>query len=355
MTEQGADPGSAGEAVLIPVLPQHRFDEAALRRYLEANLPGFTGPLQVLQFQGGQSNPTFCLRTPAAEYVLRKKPSGTLLPSAHAVDREARVMRALAATEVPVPHVHLLCADETVIGQMFYVMDRVPGRIFANPLLPDCDASERAAIYDDMNRVLAALHRVDWRAAGLEGFGKPHGYVGRQIERWVKQYRAAVPEDVRAMERLMQWLPARIPADERTSIVHGDYRLQNVIIHPREPQVVAVLDWELATLGHPLADLAYNLLSRRLPPEADGIEGRTASGIPNETAYVARYCQRAGFKDAGDLEFFVVFSLFRLAAILAGVYRRALDGNAAHASAMRCGERYRLIAARAWALAQQIG
>jgi aminoglycoside phosphotransferase (APT) family kinase protein len=287
--------------------------------------------------------------------VLRKKPPGNLLPSAHAVDREAAVIRALAGTDVPVPPVHLLCTDESVIGQMFYVMDRVAGRVFVDPLLPDCGADERAAIYDDMNRVLAALHRVDWRAAGLAGFGRPHGYVGRQIDRWTKQYRASSVEELPAMERLMQWLPAHVPAEERTSIVHGDYRLQNLIVHPTEPRIVAVLDWELATLGHPLADLAYNLLAGRLPAEVDGVQGRTLPGVPDEADYVARYCRRMDFSGVPDLEFFVVFSLFRLAAILAGVYRRALDGNAADASAIGRGERYRIVAATAWELAQRLG
>ena len=339
-----------GAPALVPVLPNHRFDEAALVRYLRAHLPGFDGPMEVRQFQGGQSNPTFVLQTPAGDYVLRKQPPGALLPSAHAVDREYEVMHALSGSGVPVPHMHLLCRDASVIGTMFFVMERVQGRVYADQLLPGVSAPDRAAMYDDMARVLAALHTLDYHAAGLESFGRPHGYVARQIARWSKQYAASRMEDNAAMDALMSWLPAHLPADQRTAIAHGDYRLGNLIFHPAEPRVVAVLDWELATLGHPLADLAYNCLQWHLPLEATGIAGLTAPGLPDEREYLAAYCRHATLAALTDFEFFVAFAMFRWAAIAAGVYRRALDGNAADAGAMRAGEKYRRLAARAWEL-----
>lgn len=355
MSDAPRPPLRPGEPVLVPVLPNHRFDEAALARYLAGHLAGFAGPMRVSQFQGGQSNPTFHLATPGAAYVLRKKPPGRLLPSAHAVDREYRVMRALAGSAVPVPRTHLLCEDDGVIGTMFFVMDHVPGRIFADRRLAAVPEVERGAMYDEMNRVLAALHRVDWRAAGLDGFGRAGGYAARQVARWSQQYAATRFEEMPAMDRLIEWLPRNIPADDRVAIAHGDYRLHNLIFHPAEPRIVAVLDWELATLGHPLADLAYNCLTWRLPPEATGIEGLPAPGIPDEASYVARYCERMGWDGAPDLEFFIIFSLFRWAAIAAGVYRRALDGNAADARAKEAGLKYRLLADRAWALARRLG
>jgi len=342
---------------LVPVLPNHRFDEAALARHLAAHLPGFAGALTVRQFQGGQSNPTFHLQAGGRAYVLRKKPPGALLPSAHAVDREFRVLEALAGSAVPVPAVHLLCSDDAVIGQMFYVMDWIDGRVFADRLLPGCTAAERAAMYDDMNRILAALHRVDWRAAGLEGFGRADGYVARQVARWSRQYEASRTEPVPAMDRLIEWLAAHLPESDEAAIVHGDYRVGNLIFHPREPRVVAVLDWELATIGHPLADLAYNCLAYRLTGTHDhgfppGDLG--ALGLPREADYVAAYAARAGRSGIEDWEFFIVFAMFRIAAILAGVYRRGLDGNAADARALEASRDYRLIAERAWAIAEQL-
>lgn len=340
-----------GRPVLVPALPNHRFDEAALARYLAGHLPGFAGTVEVRQFQGGQSNPTFHLRTQNAEYVLRKKPPGKLLPSAHAVDREYAVLRALAGSEVPVPPARLLCLDESVIGTAFYVMDHVPGRVFADRLLPGCAPEERAAMYDDMNRVLAALHGVDWRAAGLEGFGRPEGYVRRQIERWSKQYLASDVGEVPEMDRLMAWLRENLPATEETAIAHGDFRLGNLIYHPTQPRVVAVLDWELSTLGHPLADLAYNCLPWRLPVDATGIMGAETPGLPGEAEYVAAYCRRTGRPGVPDFRFFVAFSLFRWAAIAAGVYRRALDGNAADARGIEAGAKFRELAARGWEIA----
>ncbi len=337
----------------MPPLDNHRFDEGRLTAYLQAALPRFAGPLTVRQFQGGQSNPTFHLHTPGAEYVLRKKPPGTLLPSAHAVDREYAVQEALAGSAVPVARMRLLCRDETVIGTMFYVMDYLPGRVFADRTLAALAPAERAAIYDDMNRVMAALHSVDWQAAGLTGYGRPQAYVARQIDRWSRQYVASNTGELPEMDRLMAWLPAHIPADE-TAIAHGDYRLGNLIFHPTEPRVLAVLDWELSTIGHPLADLAYNCIPWRLPVAMEGLVGADAPGIPSEAEYVAAYCRRTGRDAVPELDFFVVFSLFRWAAIAAGVYRRALDGNAADARAMVIGNKFKALAEAGWALAQRI-
>lgn len=351
-----------GVAELVPVLPAHRFDEAALARYLRDQLPGFDGQIQVRQFQGGQSNPTFHLHTAAGEYVLRKKPPGKLLPRAHEVDREHRVMAALAATEVPVPRMRLMCHDESVIGTPFFVMDYVAGRIFADPGLRACTPAERAAIYQDLARVLAALHRVDWRAVGLDGFGRPEGYLPRQVALWTRQWQAARVEDMPAMDMLAQWLPQHLPPDDEPAcIAHGDYRMGNVLIHPTEPRIVAVLDWELATIGHPLADLGYTCLTYYLPADFSGTRGvagedLTGTGIPDLHAFVASYCRHVGRELPESLDVFlnvfIVFSMFRLASIVAGVYRRGLDGNAADARAgtSEFRDRYRGLAQMAWEL-----
>jgi aminoglycoside phosphotransferase (APT) family kinase protein len=343
-----------GEAVLVPVLPNHHFDEAALDAYLRAHLPGYDGDAVIRQFQGGQSNPTFHLQTRAHAFVLRKKPPGVLLASAHAVDREYAVLSALARSDVPVPVPRLLCGDDSVIGQMFYVMDHVPGRIFADGMLPGCGPDERAAIYDSMNDVFAKLHRVDWRGAGLAGFGKPDGYVARQVARWSKQYLASNVPDCPAMNRVMEWLPTNDPGNDEAAIAHGDFRLGNLIVHPTEPRVVAVLDWELATIGHPLADLAYNCMSYHLP----SITGRGFAGIdlaplgiPTEAAYLAANCRRTWRDGVPNWSFYMVFALFRIAAILAGVYRRGLDGNASDAQAIERGAAYTVMAEIAWSIA----
>lgn len=318
------------------VAPAQRFDERRLEAYLRREIEDFGGDLEVRQFQGGASNPTFLLTTGTAEgprrYVLRKKPPGELLPSAHQVDREYRVMRALAATEVPVPRMRLLCEDPEVIGAAFYVMDFMAGRIFRDAALPDLAPAERAAIYDELNATLAKLHQVDYAAVGLADYGRPGGYFERQVARWTKQYRGAETEPIPAMERLIAELPGRIPADEAVAIAHGDYRLENVMFHPTEPKLIAVLDWELSTLGHPLADLAYNAFLWRSDSQGwgslQGVDFAT-SGIPTEADYVAAYLRRTGRGEVADWPFYVAFSVFRLASISQGVYRRVLAGNAA--------------------------
>src|SRR5215472_876229 len=253
------------------VLEAHRFDVGALERYMRDHVAGFSGSLSIRQFRGGQSNPTYYLAAGSQEYVLRRKPPGKLLPSAHAVDREYRVITALGSTDVPVPRTYALCEDLSVVGTPFYVMECVHGRVFADPRMPGSDPAERSRIYDAMNDVLARLHRVDWRAIGLADFGRTGNYVARQIHRWTTQYRASETEKIDSMERLIAWLPEHIPADDTTTLVHGDYRLANMIIHPREPRVVAVLDWELSTLGHPLGDLAYNCVPYHT--SSDSMEG----------------------------------------------------------------------------------
>jgi aminoglycoside phosphotransferase (APT) family kinase protein len=347
-----------GAAVLVPVLPNHRFDEAALCRYLERALPGFRAPCRVRQFQGGQSNPTFHLETADGAFVLRKKPPGTLLASAHAVDREYRVQAALAGTDVPVARMRLLCEDASIIGTAFYVMDHVEGRVFPDRLLPGCAPEERRAMYEHMAEVLAALHHVDYRAVGLEGFGKPEGYIARQTARWTKQYLASRTEPDPAMDRLAEWLPAHLPPEEEVAIAHGDYRIGNLIFHPSEPRVVAVLDWELSTIGHPIADLAYNCLAYRLPEKGGrgfGDVDIAALGIPSERDYLALYARKAGRAAIPHWEYFLVFSMFRFAAILVGVYRRGLDGNAADARAVEAGVAYKDFARLAWETAQRIG
>ncbi len=337
----------------MPVAETHRFDVAALERYLGQHIPGFTGPLSARQFRGGQSNPTYLLDAGGARYVLRRKPAGKLLPSAHAVDREHRVMKALAATSVPVPRVHCLCQDDAVIGTAFYVMDFVPGRIFWDASLPGLTPADRGAVFDEMNRVLAALHTVDPAAVDLSDYGKPGNYFARQIDRWTRQYRASQTEEIPAMERLIEWLPRNVPQGEETSIVHGDYRLDNMIFHPTEPRVLAVLDWELSTLGHPLADFSYHLMTWRVSPgEFRGVAGLDLAtlGIPTEADYVAAYCRRTGRPpiDEAALRFYMAYNMVRLAGILQGVMARALQGNASSAQALEAGRRAKPIAEAGW-------
>jgi aminoglycoside phosphotransferase (APT) family kinase protein len=350
-----------------PVAAQQAFDIGALETYLRANLPGFEGPLGVEQFKGGQSNPTFKLLTPQRAYVMRAKPApaAKLLPSAHAIDREFRVMRGLAGTEVPVAQMHLLCEDESVIGRAFYVMEFVEGRVLWNQALPDMGNAERAAIYDEMNRVIAALHNVDFKAQGLADYGKPGNYFERQIGRWTKQYQASITEPNPAMDRLIEWLPAHIPASARdenqVSIVHGDYRLDNLIFHPTEPRVLAVLDWELSTLGHPLADFSYHCMSWHIPHGAfrgiGGIDIKSL-GIPSEAEYIQRYCERTGRGNSDalvtDWNFYLAYNLFRIAGILQGIAKRVVDGTASSAEARQAAAGAKPLAELGWSIAQQI-
>lgn len=332
----------------------HEIDTAALERYLAAHLGGFRGPVEVRQFEGGQSNPTYCLHTAAGDYVLRKKPPGQLLPTAHAVDREYRVMKALAGS-VPVPPMLMMCDEASVIGTPFFVMGCVDGRVFRQPHLPGVPAAHRAAMYDDMAAVLAALHQVDVTAVGLSDYGKPGNYYARQIARWSRQYVAAKTDDIAAMERLMAWLPANIPEGDEVAIVHGDYRVENLIFHPTEPRIVAIVDWELSTLGHPLADLAYNCLTYHLPAEALGrsdVVDSDRSGMPDEASYVASYLRHTNRAGIPGWPFYLAFSMFRLASILQGVYARGLQGNAASAYALQRGAAARLIADKAWEISQ---
>ncbi|MBW7851599.1 MAG: phosphotransferase [Rhodospirillales bacterium] len=338
-----------------PVRAGHAFDETALARRLESTIPGFHGPLSVNQFDGGQSNPTFHLRSAGGDYVLRKRPPGKLLPSAHAIDREYRVMKALADSDVPVPRMLAYCDDDSVIGTAFYVMDYVPGRILTDPLLPGMPPAERAAIYDAMNDTLARLHRFDWRAAGLADYGRPENYLARQLARWAKQYDATRTEDVPAMDRLRGWLEANMPADEEPTIAHGDFRIGNLVFHPTEPRVLAILDWELSTLGAPLGDLAFNCMTYHLPAGhriSGGFVGAdtAALGIPDETSYLDAYCRRTGRDAIPAWRYYMAFSLYRTAAIQQGVYARALQGNASSSFAKAFGESWRMVAETGWAL-----
>lgn len=345
------------DANVTPVRDNHRFDEARLERYLREHMSDFRGPLTVRQFVGGQSNPTFLIETPDARFVMRKKPPGALLPSAHAVEREYRIIKALAATDVPVPHVHLLCEDAGVIGTAFFVMDFVEGRIMRDPMMPDSTPAERAACYDSMNDVLARLHKVDFRAVGLGDYGRPQAYVQRQLARWTRQYEASKTDEIPEMDRLIEWLHAHIPANDETTIAHGDYRIENMIFHPSEPRVVAVLDWELSTLGHPLGDLGWTCRGYHHPPEIEGGQSFArldkAYGIPSEEEFVAAYCRRVGRATAPDLMFFVAFSFFRGAAIVQGIAMRAKLGNASGPDAALHGARARQTAQIGWAVAQQ--
>ncbi len=321
-----ADPGIPN---LGDVRAAHRLDEAALEQWLRANIEGYAGPLSVRQFQGGASNPTYLLTAGDARYVLRKKPPGQLLPSAHQVDREYRVMKALGDVGFPVPTMRALCNDDTVIGTGFYVMDFLEGRIFRDARLPGLSPTERGEIYDELNAVLARLHAIDPTAIGLADYGRPGNYFARQIDRFTKQYRGAQTSLVPAMETLIEVLPSRMPTDQTTTIAHGDYRLENVMFHATEPRIIAVLDWELSTLGHPLADIAYNCILWHSRSESwgtfDGID-LASSGIPSEQDYGAAYCRRTGRASIPEFDVCLAFSLFRLASISQGVFKRNLDG-----------------------------
>jgi aminoglycoside phosphotransferase (APT) family kinase protein len=337
----------------------HAFDTARLAAYLEAHVPGFRGPLTAEKFAGGQSNPTFRIEAASGRYVLRRKPPGELLKSAHAVDREFRVLEALHGGSVPVAKPFHLCTDDDVIGSWFYLMDHVDGRIFWNPALPELDSAQRGAIYDEMNRVLAALHAVDVDAVGLADYGRPGNYFERQVGRWTKQYRASETEHIDAMERLLEWLPGATPPDDgHVGLIHGDYRLDNLIFASDRPEILAVVDWELSTLGHPFADLAYQCMQLRLPSDLKVLAGlggvdRAALGIPSEADYVTAYCERMGLDTIPHWEYYLAFSFFRFSAILQGIQKRALDGNASSALAFDYGALARPLAEMGWAVVEE--
>ena len=348
-----------------PVAASHAFDTAALQRYLESKLSGFSGPLTVEQFKGGQSNPTYKLVTPARAYVMRTKPgpAAKLLPSAHAVEREFQVMSYLQGSGVPVPRTDLLCEDESVIGRAFFVMECVEGRVLWDQSLPDMTPAERGAIYDEMNRVIAALHSTDVTEA-MATYGRHGNYFQRQIGRWSKQYQASVTEEIAEMDRLIEWLPANLPAsaldESQKAIVHGDFRLDNLIFHPSEVRIVAVLDWELSTIGHPLADFSYHCMAWHIPPGVfRGIGGLDIAslGIPSELDYVRRYCNRTGRSNAealmADWNFYLAYNLFRLASITQGIAKRVVDGIASSEQARATGAATRTLAQMAWAFAQK--
>ncbi|HXD40220.1 MAG TPA: phosphotransferase [Ramlibacter sp.] len=356
-----------------PVSDKHAFDTAALTAWLEQNLEGFAGgPLTVEMFKGGQSNPTYKLVTPSQSYVMRAKPGpvARLLPSAHAVEREFAVMRGLAGTDVPVPRMYCLCEDESVIGRAFYIMEFMQGRVLWDQALPGMTATQRAEIYDEMNRVISALHTVKFAERGLANYGKPGNYFDRQIGRWSKQYKAStdgagpMSQPIPEMEKLVEWLPAHIPAaardDRMVSIVHGDYRLDNLMFHPDEPRVIAVLDWELSTLGHPLADFSYHCMAWNIPHGSfRGIGGldHAALGIPSQDEYIRRYCERTGLANVqslkSDWNFYMAYNMFRIAAILQGIAKRVEAGTASSAQAASSGASARPMAALAWQFVEQ--
>jgi aminoglycoside phosphotransferase (APT) family kinase protein len=308
-------------------------DEKTLTAYLAGRLPGFQAPLRIQKFAGGQSNPTYRLDTPDRTYVLRRKPPGTLLKSAHMIEREHTVMQALAESGVPVPRMHLYCEDDSIIGSAFFIMQHLEGRIFWDPALPELSIAERGRLYDEMNRVLAVLHKLDPQACGLGDFGRPGSYFARQINRWSAQYKAAETDAIPEMEALIAWLADHQPADDgRVALVHGDYRLDNMIFDTRSTRMLALLDWELSTLGHPFSDLAYQCMQWRLANDSvfrglGGVKRNLETGIPSEEAYVEAYCRRMGLATLPHWSFLIAFSFFRLAAILQGVLRRSLDGN----------------------------
>jgi len=347
---------SAESTDTAPAGERHRLDTGALGAYLGER--GFPGPLAAERFAGGQSNPTYLISGGEGRVVLRAKPgpAAKLLPSAHAVEREFRVISALGQAGFPVPRTHFLCEDEAIIGRAFYVMDYVEGRVLWEQSLPGMSVAERGAIYDEMNRVIAALHAIDYAAAGLADFGRPGNYFARQIARWSKQYRASETGRIDAMDRLIDWLPAHVPPGDETAIVHGDFRMDNLIFHPSEPKILAVLDWELSTLGHPLADFSYHCMSWHIPPgKFRGIAGLDLAslGIPPEPQYIASYCARCGRGAIENWDFYLAYNLFRIAAILQGVAKRALEGTASSAQAQDAGSRARPLAELGWKYAEK--
>ncbi|MBU2137039.1 MAG: phosphotransferase [Alphaproteobacteria bacterium] len=336
------------------VAESHRFDEARLAAWMQANVEGYEGPLEVRQFKGGQSNPTYQLVTPNKKYVMRRKPPGKLLPSAHAVDREYKVISALYPTGFPVARSYGLCTDEEVIGTMFYVMDMVEGRILWDQQLPQYEPAQRRAIYMAKLKTLADLHNTDHEAIGLGDYGKPGNYMGRQVDRWTKQYRASETVKLEEMERLIEWLPRTVPPQERTSVVHGDYRLDNMVLHPTEPRVIAVLDWELSTLGEPLADFTY-LLMNWVNGSIANIPDLEAHGVPSIEEYVAEYCRLTGRDGLPDLNWYFAYNIFRLAGIIQGIVGRVRDGTANSPQAAAMAERVPLLAKAGWSFAQKAG
>ena len=338
----------------MPVAERQKFDIGALQAYLQQHVGGFSGPLGIEQFKGGQSNPTFKINAEGQQYVLRTKPgpAAKLLPSAHAIDREYRVMDALSKAGFPAAKQVTLCTDESVIGRAFYLMEYVDGRVLWDQSLPGMSPSERAAYYDEMNRVISQLHTIDYAAIGLADFGKPGNYFGRQIDRWSRQYKASETEKIEAMDHLIEWLPKNIPPGDETTIVHGDFRLDNMMFHPTEPRILAILDWELSTLGHPLADFSYHCMSWHIAPgQFRGIAGLDfkALGIPTEAEYIATYCARTGKTiRPEDFNFYLAYNMFRMAGILQGIMKRYVDGTAASAQALKSGQAARPMAEMSW-------
>lgn len=342
------------------VEPHLQLDEARLGAYLAQAIPDFRGPLEVRRFKGGQSNPTYQLITPGRRYVLRRKPPGPLLPSAHAVDREYTVIKALHGTGFPVPRPFVLCTDESVLGTMFYVMEMIEGRVLWEMTLPELPKAERAAIYDAMLSTLTRLQAIDYRQIGLADFGKPTDYFARQINRWTKNYVASETDQIPLMDRLNAWLPANVPVEESVSIVHGDYRMDNMIFHPTEPRVVAVLDWELSTIGHPFGDFTYHLLPWLLPQMGDRVSNLggldlDALGIPDEDAYIARYCELTGRAGIAHLDYYRAYTVWRVAAIYQGIIKRVEEGTAASEHAQTTTDLVRELAEMAWAYARRAG
>jgi aminoglycoside phosphotransferase (APT) family kinase protein len=334
-------------------------DLVRLANYLEDHIPGFRGPITLAQFKGGQSNPTYRLDTPHGRFVLRRKPPGALLSSAHAVDREYRVTTALRQTGFPVPRTYHLCTDEAVIGTPFYVMDHVEGRVFWEPHAPGLDAAERAALYAQLNATIARLHLTP--LGNLADFGKPSGYVARQIKRWSEQYRASETEKIETMDYLIAWLPQACPPDSGATIVHGDYRLDNCIVDPKEPRILAVVDWELSTLGDPLADFTYHLMQWEMPVSESGggvgslVTHAGRAGIPDRDAYIEHYCRRTGRANLPHLDFYLAYNFFRLAAILQGIAGRLRDGTAVNSNAALMATEVRPLAETAWRFAKRVG
>ena len=339
------------------VLEQHRVDLDKLQAYMEASVEGFSGSVSLRQFKGGQSNPTFLLEAGGKTYVMRRKPPGELLKSAHAVDREYKVITALGQTDVPVPRTYALCTDEGVLGTWFYIMDYCEGRIFWTPHLDEVEKSERTAIYEGMVDALARLHSADYKAIGLEDYGRPGNYVARQINTWSKQYRLSETEEIEAMERLLEWMPENVPEQLSTSVIHGDFRLDNMIFHPTEPRVIAILDWELSTLGNPIADLNYNCMPYSQPKGGrfSGLSGQNLDdmGIPSQENYIALYCDRTGRDGIDRWDFYTAYNMFKLAAISQGIMGRVVAGTAASQEAIDSGKNARPLAERAWALIEE--